>query len=257
MKYILVDAGNSFIKCLIFDDQKTNLINLNNSNNFFTFSTLEQNKFINFIAKYNLDIIFSSVHDQTTKNITKIATTKQLKLWNILDVLANYYFLKNKKVNQIPDIGTDLICYLYAANEIYQKDCYIFVSGTTNIFMLIKNRVVENIFFAPGYDSLLLQTSTNADLLKPYQNQLTTPLSSEINTLNAIKQGCYNMVIGFFQNCYELQNENLPIYLTGNFATKMKINLKFKYTDLKLKMIFESILHLYRNNHFKVKASHS
>ena len=230
---LVIDIGNTFIKCAIF--KSTNIID--------RISIQSVNQLLDFLKKYDLDkIIISSVVPEKNKEFIKyignyINTKIHLISYKDTDLKLN--------VENPASIGNDRICNIFAAIKLYNIPAIVIDFGTATTYDVInsKKEFIGGII-SPGVETSVDNLISKAALLN--QIDLKFPKSvigknTKTNIQSGIMFGAVSQVEGLINRIELESNQKYNIILTGGFSKLLSKVLSINHTvdvDLTLKGMF-------------------
>lgn len=241
-KILVVDIGNSFIKCAYFINNKIKKF-------FYNFES-NKNVDLSIVNKLDFDtlVIASVVSNLTKVVINKLIKNKKVKVINI-DKLEKNIDIKVKVKKE--EIGLDLLADLIACKKDYKHPSIIFDIGTVNkVLALDKFGNFIGCSFFPGISTSSKSLFNQTDAL-PHIKELK--FSKNIigkNTDEAISSGILNSVIysinGFIKDYKKVLGNNCNVIITGGGSILIKNKIKDVIYDSYLTV--NGIFYIYKEN---------
>ena len=230
---LVIDIGNTFIKCAIF--KSTNIID--------RISIQSVNQLLDFLKKYDLDkIIISSVVPEKNKEFIKyignyINTKIHLISYKDTDLKLN--------VENPASIGNDRICNIFAAIKLYNIPAIVIDFGTATTYDVInsKKEFIGGII-SPGVETSADNLISKAALLNKIDFKFPKSVigkNTKTNIQSGIMFGAVSQVEGLINRIELESNQKYTIILTGGFSKLLSKVLSINHTvdvDLTLKGMF-------------------
>lgn len=230
---LVIDIGNTFIKCGIFDNK--DLIN--------RIAIQSINELSSILKKYKLNkVIISSVVPEKSKDFISYINQKL----NIKIHVISYKDTNLKlKVEQPATIGNDRICNIYSAIKNYTGPIIIIDFGTATTYDVINsnNEFIGGII-APGIETSIKNLISKAALLEDIKfrfPQTVIGKNTVTNIQSGVMYGSISQVEGLVNKIELESNEKYTVLLTGGFSELLSPYLDIEHIvdiDLTLKGMF-------------------
>lgn len=236
---IVIDIGNTFIKCGVFDNK--HLIER------IAIKSIEQ--LYDKLKKYTLNsIIISSVVPQKSKKFVNYL--KQRLDIKIHEISYNDTNLK-LEVENPASIGNDRICNIYSAIQLHISPIIIIDFGTATTYDVInsKNEFIGGII-TPGVETSVKNLISKAAQLEEIKFEFPSKIigkNTKTNIQSGVMYGTIAQVEGLINKIERETNQKYTILLTGGFSELLSPYLNIEHIvdiDLTLKgmfYIYESI----------------
>ena len=178
-------------------------------------------------------VVYCSVVPNATEILNKIIKPLQVKSFDIKIFLTNFKINKNLLAAALPEIGGDILAYLFFITQMCQGNGLLFVSGTTNLLIAVKNYEFVDMQIAPGTQlqiTSLIEHCALIDVAKWTNDSWKNVSESlKLDTTKAVYNGCFFTTVAWINNNLEKYNFAIDqIYLTGNFSHYLLPHLKVK-----------------------------
>ena len=230
---LVIDIGNTFIKCAIF--KSTNIID--------RISIQSVNQLLDFLKKYDLDkIIISSVVPEKNKEFIKYID-------NHINTKIHFISYKDTElklnVENPASIGNDRICNIFAAIKLYNIPAIVIDFGTATTYDVInsKKEFIGGII-SPGVETSVDNLISKAELLNQIDFKFPKSVigkNTKTNIQSGIMFGAVSQVEGLINRIELESNQKYNIILTGGFSKLLSKVLSINHTvdvDLTLKGMF-------------------
>ena len=230
---LVIDIGNTFIKCGVFD--RKDLID--------RLAIQSINELSSILKKYKLNkVIISSVVPEKSKDFINYINQKL----NITIHVISYKDTNLKlKVEEPATIGNDRICNIYSAIKNYTGPIIIIDFGTATTYDVINsnNEFIGGII-APGIETSIKNLISKAALLKDIKFKFPQSVIGKNTTTNiqsGVMYGSISQVEGLINKIELESNEKYTVLLTGGFSELLSPYLNIEHIvdiDLTLKGMF-------------------
>ncbi|MDB4859479.1 type III pantothenate kinase [Candidatus Marinimicrobia bacterium] len=230
---LVIDIGNTFIKCGVFD--RKDLID--------RLAIQSINELSSILKKYKLNkVIISSVVPEKSKDFINYINQKL----NITIHVISYKDTNLKlKVEEPVTIGNDRICNIYSAIKNYTGPIIIIDFGTATTYDVINsnNEFIGGII-APGIETSIKNLISKAALLKDIKFKFPQSVIGKNTTTNiqsGVMYGSISQVEGLINKIELESNEKYTVLLTGGFSELLSPYLNIEHIvdiDLTLKGMF-------------------
>jgi len=230
---LVIDIGNTFIKCGIFDNK--DLVE--------RISIQSINELSSILKKYKLNkVIISSVVPEKSKDFINYINQKL----NIKIHVVSYKDTNLKlKVEEPETIGNDRICNIYSAIKNYTGPIIVVDFGTATTYDVINssNEFIGGII-APGIETSIKNLISKAALLEDVKFKFPQSVIGKSTTTNiqsGVMYGSISQVEGLINKIELESNEKYTILLTGGFSELLSPYLNIEHivdVDLTLKGMF-------------------
>ena len=227
---LVIDIGNTFIKCGIFDNK--DLVE--------RISIQSINELSSILKKYKLNkVIISSVVPAKSKDFINYIN-QQL---NIKIHVVSYKDTNLKlKVEEPETIGNDRICNIYSAIKNYTGPIIVVDFGTATTYDVINssNEFIGGII-APGIETSIKNLISKAALLEDVKFKFPQSVIGKNTTTNiqsGVMYGSVSQVEGLINKIELESNEKYTVLLTGGFSELLSPYLNIEHivdVDLTLK----------------------
>ena len=230
---LVIDIGNTFIKCAIF--KSTNIID--------RISIQSVNQLLDFLKKYDLDkIIISSVVPEKNKEFIKYID-------NHINTKIHFISYKDTElklnVENPASIGNDRICNIFAAIKLYNIPAIVIDFGTATTYDVInsKKEFIGGII-SPGVETSVDNLISKAALLNQIDFKFPESVigkNTKTNIQSGIMFGAVSQVEGLINRIELESNQKYNIILTGGFSKLLSKALSINHivdVDLTLKGMF-------------------
>ncbi len=227
---LVIDIGNTFIKCAIF--KSTNIID--------RISIQSVNQLLDFLKKYDLDkTIISSVVPEKNKEFIKYID-------NHINTKIHFISYKDTKlklnVENPASIGNDRICNIFAAIKLYNIPAIVIDFGTATTYDVInsKKEFIGGII-SPGVETSVDNLISKAALLNQIDFKFPKSVigkNTKTNIQSGIMFGAVSQVEGLINRIELESNQRYTIILTGGFSKLLSKALSINHivdVDLTLK----------------------
>jgi len=245
MKLVSIDIGNTKIKVGVFNTEIASSIFAN----FNTFDDFNKN-----IANINIPLnchfaISSVVPDLTDLMIKKIKKNYESNTFIVTS--DNCGITLN--VEKPESVGTDRLCNMASAIELYSGPSIIIDFGTANTFDVIdSNDVFQGGIIAPGIETSAQYLIQKAALLDKTELKFPKQVigkNTKTNIQSGIMFGAVDQIKGMINRIKEeTQINNYNIILTGGFGKLLSSKLDINHT-LEEHLTLKGILRIYKNNY--------
>ena len=206
---LLIDIGNSYIKCGLFSNHKIDKFYSFKSNEDVDLNVLKNEKF-------DVVILSSVVNDLTEIVINKIKQISDAKIVKIKQLKKNIVLkVKAKK----DEIGDDLYADLIALKHQYHHSSIVFDIGTVSKVLAIddKGAFIGASFFS-SFSLATRSMSNNTSLLPKISLSIaTTPIGKD--TIECINNGVYYSLLfavkGFIKEYQKVLGKKINVIITG------------------------------------------
>ena len=230
---LVIDIGNTFIKCGVFDSK--DLID--------RLAIQSINELSLILKKYKLNkVIISSVVPEKSKDFINYINQKL----NINIHVISYKDTNLKlKVEEPATIGNDRICNIYSAIKNYTGPIIIIDFGTATTYDVINsnNEFIGGII-APGIETSIKNLISKAALLKEIKFKFPQSVigkNTKTNIQSGVMYGSISQVEGLINKIELESNEKYTVLLTGGFSELLSPYLNIEHIidiDLTLKGMF-------------------
>ena len=230
---LVIDIGNTFIKCGIFDNK--DLVE--------RISIQSINELSSILKKYKLNkVIISSVVPEKSKDFINYINQKL----NIKIHVVSYKDTNLKlKVEEPETIGNDRICNIYSAIKNYTGPIIVVDFGTATTYDVINssNEFIGGII-APGIETSIKNLISKAALLEDVKFKFPQSVIGKSTTTNiqsGVMYGSISQVEGLINKIELESNEKYTVLLTGGFSELLSPHLNIEHIvdiDLTLKGMF-------------------
>tara|TARA_Y100000389_G_scaffold166074_1_gene170608 strand:- start:13337 stop:14056 length:720 start_codon:yes stop_codon:yes gene_type:complete len=230
---LVIDIGNTFIKCGIFDNK--DLVE--------RISIQSINELSSILKKYKLNkVIISSVVPEKSKDFINYINQKL----NIKIHVVSYKDTNLKlKVEEPETIGNDRICNIYSAIKNYTGPIIVIDFGTATTYDVINssNEFIGGII-APGIETSIKNLISKAALLEDVKFKFPQSVIGKSTTTNiqsGVMYGSISQVEGLINKIELESNEKYTVLLTGGFSELLSPYLNIEHivdVDLTLKGMF-------------------
>ncbi|MAZ60808.1 MAG: hypothetical protein CMG50_01350 [Candidatus Marinimicrobia bacterium] len=230
---LVIDIGNTFIKCGIFDNK--DLVE--------RISIQSINELSSILKKYKLNkVIISSVVPEKSKDFINYINQKL----NIKIHVVSYKDTNLKlKVEEPETIGNDRICNIYSAIKNYTGPIIVIDFGTATTYDVINssNEFIGGII-APGIETSIKNLISKAALLENVKFKFPQSVIGKSTTTNiqsGVMYGSISQVEGLINKIELESNEKYTVLLTGGFSELLSPYLNIEHivdVDLTLKGMF-------------------
>ncbi len=230
---LVIDIGNTFIKCGVFDSK--DLID--------RLAIQSINELSSILKKYKLNkVIISSVVPEKSKDFINYINQKL----NIKIHVISYKDTNLKlKVEEPATIGNDRICNIYSAIKNHTGPIIIIDFGTATTYDVINsnNEFIGGII-APGIETSIKNLISKAALLEDIKFKFPQSVIGKNTTTNiqsGVMYGSVSQVEGLINKIELESNEKYTVLLTGGFSELLSPYLNIEHIvdiDLTLKGMF-------------------
>lgn len=227
---LYIDLGNTCTKFAIDKEDSVSLELL------FKTNLMKENKtnILDFVSKNNIDKVFiASVVPNACKTLIKILK-KKVCSENIKEIspLEEVNFKVN--IDDRNELGTDLLCDLAAANELYKKPLVIIDCGTaTKALYISKDSEFFCCVIVPGLRISIDSLSNKTAMLDKFTVEEPKPYFDCHNTKDVLNSsiifGQVDMIHGIIDRYTEQIGCKPNVIVTGGYSKYLSKYFDFKY----------------------------
>jgi len=237
---LLIDIGNTAIKFGVYRNNKIEVFLINN-----TKDVIESKNPLDFDLPANI------IDDIERVFISSVVPEINIKF-------QNYFEKINKEVNFISpldesgvkinidykeELGTDLLCDLAGANDLFKAPILIVDLGTATKFLFIdKNGVFSTCAIVPGLELTLQTLNKNTSLLPKIELGDIKPLLENHNTKDVLMASAYyshiDMINGMVNRYKKEVGYPFKIVMSGGNAKLIIDKLDFDYETIEFLCLY-------------------
>ena len=224
---LLIDIGNTMLKCGVSDDKNVRLLFRVSSKNIEEEFLKELEKHIKIDEIENVTIA-SVVPDALAKVKSLIKDKKVVVISSLMDSNVKI------KIDDPKELGTDLLSDLAAAKDKYGNDLLIVDLGTASKFLYLNSEgEFSSCAITPGIKMSLNMMFNNTALLPDIELSEVKNLLDCHNTKDVLSSSAYYshiaMVNGIVKRYLKEINHPVTIIVTGGNSFLLKEKLDFEY----------------------------
>ncbi len=235
---IAVDIGNSNVVIGLFRDNKWEKIyRLNSKKNISYWSFKNKLNKIVSLNDFNPSQVESIVISSVVPTLTDIVRLSCSDMFS-----ENIYIIKAKDVSQVKinidnvnEIGTDLVCNAVEASSIYKENVIVVDFGTALTFTVVsQNKEILGVNIVPGLQTAINSLYNNTAKLPTIEIDLPDKVIGK-NTIHSIQSGIMYGYAGLIKEMInKISSEltgNTKIIATGGLS-KFAVSLKGYFNDI-------------------------